>query len=91
MTMSRPDEQAIKDRAHALWEAEGRPAGRAHDHWVQAEQELDAAGPDRDPSAAELTQQQSDGIDGGDLQGTQSSPNVLAKDPSPRRKATIKS
>ena len=34
------DEQ-IRKRAHAIWEAEGRPSG-AHDrHWQQAEREVD--------------------------------------------------
>jgi hypothetical protein len=35
----------IRIRAHELWESEGRPHGRDHDHWVKAEQELDAAAP----------------------------------------------
>lgn len=34
------DKQQIKDRAHAIWESEGRPHGRAEDHWHQAEREL---------------------------------------------------
>jgi hypothetical protein len=32
--------QDIADRAHAIWEREGCPAGRELDHWLQAEQEL---------------------------------------------------
>lgn len=36
-------EQRIRERAHALWEAEGRPAGRHDQHWTDAEQEIDAA------------------------------------------------
>lgn len=28
---------ATRERAHALWLAEGRPEGRALDHWLQAE------------------------------------------------------
>lgn len=27
----------IRDRAHSLWEEEGRPEGRALDHWLAAE------------------------------------------------------
>jgi len=38
------DKQQIKDRAHAIWEAEGRPHGRAEDHWHQAERELGMPG-----------------------------------------------
>ena len=26
----------IRERAYALWEQEGRPAGREHQHWFQA-------------------------------------------------------
>jgi hypothetical protein len=29
-------EQRIRDRAHKLWEEEGRPEGRAEMHWAQA-------------------------------------------------------
>jgi hypothetical protein len=29
-------EQRIRDRAHKLWEQEGRPEGRAESHWEQA-------------------------------------------------------
>ena len=30
----------IEQRAYELWEANGRPEGRALDHWLQAEQEI---------------------------------------------------
>lgn len=33
-------EQAIRERAYELWEAEGRPEDRAFYHWLAAEQEL---------------------------------------------------
>jgi hypothetical protein len=29
-------EQMIRDRAYFIWEREGRPDGRAHDHWKRA-------------------------------------------------------
>ncbi len=32
----------IRERAYQLWEAEGRPDGRAEAHWYRAEAELDA-------------------------------------------------
>lgn len=32
--------EAIKRRAHQLWEEEGRPHGRHEHHWQQAEAEL---------------------------------------------------
>lgn len=31
---------AIRERAYAIWEAEGRPEGRAFDHWYQAMSEV---------------------------------------------------
>jgi hypothetical protein len=30
------DELEIRKRAHAIWEAEGRPLGRELDHWLRA-------------------------------------------------------
>jgi hypothetical protein len=36
-------EQAIRERAYAIWEEEGRPDGRDLDHWRRAEQELSSA------------------------------------------------
>jgi hypothetical protein len=38
--MSGDREQKIRERAHALWEAEGRPEGREHDHWREAERQV---------------------------------------------------
>ena len=32
-------EERIRERAHALWEAEGRPEGREADHWREAERQ----------------------------------------------------
>lgn len=34
------DEDKVKIRAHQIWEEEGRPHGRDHDHWLQAEREI---------------------------------------------------
>lgn len=34
-------EDRIRQRTHELWEQEGRPDGRAHDHWERAAQDLD--------------------------------------------------
>jgi hypothetical protein len=33
------DEQAIRDRAYFIWEQEGRPEGRAGEHWKRAARE----------------------------------------------------
>ena len=32
--------ERIQRRAYELWESEGRPTGREHAHWLQAESEL---------------------------------------------------
>jgi len=34
-------EQIIRDTAYAIWEAEGKPEGRAAQHWQQAEAQID--------------------------------------------------
>ena len=36
------EETRTRERAYATWEREGRPHGRALDHWLQAEAELTA-------------------------------------------------
>ena len=33
-------EQAVRERAYAIWEEEGRPEGRHLDHWLRAEAEI---------------------------------------------------
>ena len=38
-----PDEHRIRLRAYEIWEEEGRPEGRADDHWVRAQEELEHA------------------------------------------------
>ena len=39
MPIRREDEQYLRDRAYFIWEREGRPEGRAFDHWVRAMRE----------------------------------------------------
>jgi hypothetical protein len=41
-----PREQAIRERAYQIWEAEGRPDGKDLDHWLRAEAEVVAIGDD---------------------------------------------
>lgn len=41
--MSEDREQRIRERAHRIWEEEGRPEGREDEHWRRAEREVDAA------------------------------------------------
>jgi hypothetical protein len=35
-------EMRVRERAHQLWEQEGRPDGRDFDHWQRASHEIDA-------------------------------------------------
>lgn len=35
-------EEAVQMRAYELWDKDGRPEGKAFEHWLQAEKELDA-------------------------------------------------
>lgn len=49
--MSNDRDRKVRDRAYALWESEGRPAGRHDDHWYRASNEVDTD----PPSAPEPT------------------------------------
>jgi hypothetical protein len=35
-----PVDDAIRQRAYEIWESEGRPEGREHEHWSRAEGEV---------------------------------------------------
>ena len=50
--MSDSREQRIRERAHALWEADGRPEGGDHARWLRAETLIDA---EDDPSSPDMT------------------------------------
>jgi hypothetical protein len=49
-------DDAVRDRAYALWESEGRPLGRDAEHWLQSEEEarreLERAAAAKAPSQA---------------------------------------
>ncbi len=47
--MNPEHEQAIRDRAYAIWEEGGRPFGKAVDHWMGAEAEIMGASQDGVP------------------------------------------
>ncbi|HEX7820426.1 MAG TPA: DUF2934 domain-containing protein [Sphingobium sp.] len=49
--MAQDREEQIRARAHALWEAEGKPHGKDALHWDQATREI--AGDDRFTDVAE--------------------------------------
>ena len=47
------NEDRFRQRAHEIWEQQGRPDGRQEEHWAQARREIEAgSGPP--PPAAEL-------------------------------------
>ena len=50
--MARATDQAVRERAHEIWEREGRPHGRDEAHWRQAEDELTAAQPKKPAAGA---------------------------------------
>ena len=48
-------ETAIRQRAYAIWEEEGRPDGREWDHWERALREIVCAEPPAPKSKAPKT------------------------------------
>ncbi len=36
-----PTEEEVRERAHAIWLADGMPEGREVDHWMRARRELE--------------------------------------------------
>ena len=43
------DQARVRERAHRLWEAEGRPEGRELAHWREAERQIEAEAGDLRP------------------------------------------
>lgn len=41
--MGTDNEDLIRKRAYELWDADGRPDGKSHDHWERAARELEEA------------------------------------------------
>jgi hypothetical protein len=54
--MTNDREQWLQHRAYAIWESEGRPNGREHEHWEQAERELAANQSTRERTAMDAAQ-----------------------------------
>jgi hypothetical protein len=44
--------QKVRERAHAIWEREGRPQNTAEQHWARAEEELRAEKEAEKPTAS---------------------------------------
>ena len=49
--MSEDHNQQIRERAHTLWEADGKPEGREQEYWFRAEQLLQT---ERDPERPDM-------------------------------------
>lgn len=60
--------ERIQRRAYEFWEQEGRPEGRAHDHWYRAEAEVADVHPG------------TPGTGGDENQSTEQAPSDLAAD-----------
>lgn len=43
-------DQRIADLAYRMWEEDGRPEGRAEDHWLRAAMLIDEAAPKKKPA-----------------------------------------
>jgi hypothetical protein len=52
MILSAAEEQTVRERAHAIWEAEGRPQGRHAEHWQMALSEFERE--NKAPDAAKV-------------------------------------
>lgn len=57
-------EEKIRQRAYEIWEREGRPAGRAEEHWRQACLEIGLEGHSGNPEGAEAGDTHSPGAEG---------------------------
>lgn len=80
--MAAERDNKIRQRAHQLWEDEGRPEGRHAEHWDQASSEIgdddippaprlqeDPPEGDRDTIESELARRQYDDLENGRDQG----------------------
>ena len=69
--MSKDREQRIRERAHAIWEQEGRPDMRHEDHWHQASQDIGASHSEQQGSQDDPSSKLEDGfLPKGDLMAT---------------------
>jgi Protein of unknown function (DUF2934) len=69
--------ERIRERAHRIWEEEGRPEGRESDHWSRAAAEVDAEGAD----AVEANKAMGEEVGGGKAGGrrkTEADPGTAA-------------
>jgi hypothetical protein len=53
--MNNKREARVRQRAHEIWERQGRPQGEENEHWAQASNEIDAEEGTRPADAAAAT------------------------------------
>jgi hypothetical protein len=65
------DQERIHQRAHELWERDGRPEGRHEEHWAQACREIEAegGGSSPEPPASDVSPTVTAPDDGGTTPG----------------------
>jgi hypothetical protein len=66
--MSDDREHRIRQRAHAIWEREGRPSGRDREHWERAARDVDSGLDRADPQGSQASDGQ--GSQASDAQGS---------------------
>jgi hypothetical protein len=59
--MANARERRVRERAHAIWEEEGRPEGRERQHWREAERQVAAEGAGNGQPAPDDAQTGSEG------------------------------
>jgi Protein of unknown function (DUF2934) len=62
--------ERIRERAHRIWEEEGRPDGREAEHWHRASTEVDAEAAD----AVEANEAMAEEVGGGKARGRRKAP-----------------
>jgi Protein of unknown function (DUF2934) len=58
-------EHAIRERAYAIWEEEGRPEGHHLNHWFRAEAEINSAAKQAEGARSNKTSRQRASVDHG--------------------------
>ena len=58
--MTADPQQAIRERAYALWEQDGRPDGKALEYWLRAEAEMSRSADEAATSEGKLVRPSTD-------------------------------
>ena len=92
--MDQDHQERIRQRAHEIWESEGRPEGRDADHWSRAEEELrNQTGQDDQTGSGDMSGGQGgDSIQSPDVAQTadESQPRLMEQEPKKRTRKSTK-